>query len=83
MIDAEQKSNNILNLITKMLANLLQIGETLQIQTPSFIINYYKLQAYNLPTKFNIANSIFTLPSFSNLTSQLSNQTIILRVGFV
>ena len=80
MADAEQKFEKLQYTMTKMLSNFLQIGESFEVQTNSFVLNHYILNSNTIPSMLIIGNSYFKLPTFSDLTNGLANEIITLRV---
>jgi len=69
--------------LVKNIAFILYVGESVNIQTPSFIFSVYKLNSKHLPPKLTIHNCLFSLPSFCKLTKRNSckNEQIILKVN--
>jgi hypothetical protein len=81
--DLEQKSENIQHLIIKLISNLLQVGNSLEIETPSFIFYFYKLNSSSLPTGFRLQNNQFQISSFCSLYNfNCSEQIISLKVNY-
>ena len=80
MADAEQKFEKLQYTMTKILSNFLQIGESLEVLTNSFILNHYILNSNTIPLILTMGKSYFKLPSFSDLTNGLANEIITLRV---
>lgn len=74
------------NLITSILASILQQGENLNLETSSFLVNYLVLNSSNLAPSINMQKNVIQLPSFCNLTNEMNNcsqQSIILKVSLV
>jgi hypothetical protein len=66
----EQKSERVQNLITQIMSNLLQIGNSYEIQTPSFHMNNFILNISNnnLPLNvFSFHSGTLKLPPFCDL----------------
>jgi hypothetical protein len=80
----EQQSENIQNLILKLSSNLIDVGASLEIETPSLILNFYKLNSSVLPTELQIQNNQFQISSFCSLYNfNFSEQIISLKVNFL
>ena len=78
----EQKSENIQNLIIKLISTIKQVGESLEIETPSFIFRLYKLISSSLPAELRIQNNQFQVSSFCSLYNfNCSEQIISLKVN--
>ncbi len=83
VVDFEQKSENIQNLIMKLISNLIDVGDSLEIETPSLILHFYKLNSSILPTELQIQNNQFQISSFCSLYNfNCSEQIITLKVNF-
>ena len=80
-VDADFKSKQVEHLVTRMLANKLEIGDSFVIKTPSFIISHHKVNAYGLKPRISIqSGSSFKLPSFCNLTNDCSDKVVLIKV---
>ncbi len=83
VVDFEQKSENIQNLIMKLISNLIDVGDCLEIETPSSMFNFYKVNSSVLPTELQIQNNRFQISSFCSLYNfNCSEQIISLKVNF-
>jgi hypothetical protein len=79
----EKQSENIQNLILKLISNLIDVGASLEIETPSLMFNFYKLNSSVLPTELQIQNNQFKISSFCSLYNfNCSEQIISLKVNF-
>ncbi len=71
VVDLDQKSERVQNLITQIMSNLLQIGNSFEIETPSFYINHLILNISNnnwpLTNKFSFQSGTLKMPSFCDL----------------
>ena len=78
----EQKSESIENALLEIISYIIQEGDSLQIQTSSFIFNVLKFYSNDMPPALSIQNSFFTMPSFCILTNtnNCKNQIITLKV---
>ena len=79
----EQKSERVQKLITQILSNIISYDNSYLIVTPSFILNYFVLNATNLFSKLNQMESFIKLPSFCNLSigkNDCDNSFITLKV---
>ena len=66
----EQKSERVQNLITQIMSNLLQIGNSYEIQTPSFYMNTFILNISNNNLPVNVLSfqsGTLKLPPFCDL----------------
>ena len=79
----EQKSENIQNLMIKLISNLIDVGDSLEFETPSSMFNFCKLNSSVLPTKLQIQNNQFQISSFCSLYNYNCSEPIIsLKVNF-
>jgi hypothetical protein len=81
--DLEQKSESIQKSLIKSLANLIQVGDNIQIKTPSFLFNLFKLNSSNVPTELSVEKNQILMPSFCSLSKcNCSEQVVLLKVSF-
>ncbi len=80
----EQKSESIENALLQIISHIIQEGDSLQIQTSSFLYNVLKFYSIDMPRELIIQNSYFTIPSFCILTNtnNCKNQIVTLKVIF-
>ena len=82
----ELKSAKLETSISKIISNIIDLGDSFQMQTPSFIVNHFKLNAIHLPYELTIEDCVFKLPSFcdlindNNININCSNEIILLKV---
>jgi hypothetical protein len=85
----DQKSERIQNLITQIMSNLLQIGNSYEIETPSFFMKHYIFNVsnnYNWPfEEISFQGGIFKLPPFFDLVNDKnfncsSSNALVLKV---
>jgi hypothetical protein len=78
----EQKSEQqVQTIVTAILVNLMQKGESFKIETNSFLMQYYVLDSSSLPS--TTQNTYIKLPSFCDLTQSINNcshKNIIVKV---
>ena len=67
IVDLEQKSEKILALLIKMILNITQLDEKIEIKTPSFMLLLVKTNSTSLPAEINISNNKFILPSICQI----------------
>jgi hypothetical protein len=72
--DNNQKTRSIIDVSTRVLSEQFSINELYNIETPSLIVRFSKLNAYNLPSTLELESGTFQIPSFCNLTGQ-TNET--------
>ena len=66
-----------------LISNLIDVGDSLEIETPSLMFNFYKLNSSILPTELQIQNNQFQISSFCSLYNfNCSEQIISLKVNF-
>ena len=66
-----------------LISNLIDVGDSLEIETPSLMFNFNKLNSSVLPTELQIQNNQFQILSFCSLYNfNCSEQIISLKVNF-
>ena len=84
-VDAEVKAKNIELLITSILTDKIILNDSFLISTPSFVVNYKKIQSSSVQNELIFENGLFYLPSCADLTSDSNgcfNKIVILKVKF-
>ena len=84
----DQKSERIQNLITQIMSNLLQIGNSYEIETPSFFMKHFILNVSNnnnWPFEvLSFQNGKFKLPPLCDLVNKnfncSSSNALVLKV---
>jgi hypothetical protein len=68
----EQKSEQqVQTIVTSILVNLMQKGESLKIETNSFLMQYFVIESSSLES--TTQNNYIQLPSFCDLTQSINN----------
>ena len=89
VVDLEVKSDQIQNVLTKIMSNLIDINQSLTIVTPSLCVKYYKVYPIdNSPKEYSNQNrsSIKLLDLLSILTKNnpiYANEIILIKVSFL
>jgi len=69
----DQKSERIQNLITQIISNLLQIGNSYEIETPSFFMKHFILNVSSINNwpfeELSFQSGKFKLPPFCDLVN--------------
>ena len=84
VVDLEQKSEKVEDLVISVLSNIFQPGDFLNIETQSYILYVSMLNTSNMVSTLRINDNIIQLPSFCVLKNNINNcsyQTIILKVS--
>ena len=80
----EQKSDSIQNFVTQLVQDKIEIGHFFFVETPSFVLNYFKLNAENFPSEISIKNSsTFKLPPACQMFDDADwckNKNILIKV---
>jgi len=61
------------NMITTILTNIIKQGDSLTIETSSFLVNHLVLNSSNLAASITMQNTVIKLPSFCDLTNNILN----------
>ena len=69
VVDLEHKAEKVENSLIKTVSNLMQIGEGLNIRTPSFILDLNRINSLNFPSEIKIQKSFIKLPSLCELVN--------------
>ena len=75
VVDAEQKADSVLNLITDIVLKHATLGDKTKIETPSLYVELAKIKANNLPTNITVNNGVFKVPPFCNLVNENASST--------
>jgi hypothetical protein len=85
----DQKSERVQNLITQIISNLLQIGNSYEIETPSFFMKHFILNVSNNDNwpfeEMSFQGGTFKLPPFCDLVNDKnfncsSSNALVLKV---
>jgi hypothetical protein len=84
VVDTEQKSEKLVQkLVTSILINLMQHGESFKVETNSFLMQYFVINSSSLQSK--LQNNSIQFPSFCDLTKSINNcsqKNIIIMVDY-
>ena len=83
MTDSEQKSEKILEKLTRLISNMTQLEDMFSIETPTFILVHKKSNITTLPFKMEFKNNTIQLPDLFNLinnNNQNETKQITLKV---
>ena len=69
MTDLEQKSEKVLEKLTKIILNMTQLEDMFSIETPRFILIHNKSKISSFQFDMDIENNTFQLPGFFNFTT--------------
>ena len=61
------------NMVTSILTNIIKQGDSLTIETSSFLVNHLVLNSSNLAASITMQNTVIKLPSFCDLTNNILN----------
>jgi len=65
--DSEQKSEKVLEKLTKLISNMTQLEDMFSIETPTFILVHKKSNITTLPFNMEFKNNTIQLPDLFNL----------------
>jgi hypothetical protein len=65
--DSEQKSEKVLEKLTKLISNMTQLEDMFSIETPTFILVHKKSNITTLPFNMKFKNNTIQLPDLFNL----------------
>ena len=85
MVDTDQKSERVENLVTNMLSDKIETSEIFSIETPSFIINHAVANVSKLQTEINILNkTTFKISSYCDITNDYDcfDKTVVFKVKY-